>query len=416
MNKFSYELFIALRYIRAKRKQVFISLITLISIVGVAIGVMALILVLGVMTGFTDDLREKILGTNSHIVINKYFSGIKDHETKIKALNKLQNVSASTPFIISTVMLSSGSRVSPVILHGIDIPTAPDVIDIKKSIIEGDLTLLQNQISFDNNTKHPGIIIGKELSEILGIGTGSPVTVISPTGLISPAGMIPGWKKFIVAGIFESGMYEYDTGMAYISLPDAQKFVKMPEEVGGIWLKVNDIYDTEKVVAKIRNLLGTEYQVRDWKEMHKNLYAALKLEKTAMFIILILIIIVAAFSIVATLIMMVNDKNREIAILKSMGAKSSSIMRIFMLQGLIIGISGTVIGLAGGCFLAFLQNNFQIVSLSKDVYYIPDLTVKITSWDVFFVAFIAILISFIATLYPSRQAANLEPAEGLRYE
>ncbi len=211
-------------------------------------------------------------------------------------------------------------------------------------------------------------------------------------------------------------MYEYDTGMAYISVENAQRFMKMPGEVGGIWLSVNDIYDTESVVTKAKELLGPEYQIRDWKEMHKNLYAALKLEKTAMFIILILIIIVAAFSIVATLIMMVNDKNREIAILKSMGATKASIMRIFMLQGLIIGTTGTVIGLAGGCFLAFVQNNFHIVSLSKDIYYIPDLTVKINAWDVFFVAFIAILISFIATFYPSRQAANLEPAEALRYE
>jgi len=416
LKKLPYELFIALRYLRAKRKQVFISLITLISIVGVAIGVMALILVLGVMTGFTDDLREKILGTNSHVVINKFYANIKDHEKAITDLNKLKNVKAATPFIISTVMLSSGSRVSPVILHGIDIETAPGVIDIKRSIIEGELKLLQDDIYYDNSTNYPGIIIGKELSEILGIGTGSPVTVISPTGLISPAGMVPGWKKFIIAGIFESGMYEYDTGMAYISVENAQRFMKMPGEVGGIWLSVNDIYDTESVVTKAKELLGPEYQIRDWKEMHKNLYAALKLEKTAMFIILILIIIVAAFSIVATLIMMVNDKNREIAILKSMGATKASIMRIFMLQGLIIGTTGTVIGLAGGCFLAFVQNNFHIVSLSKDIYYIPDLTVKINAWDVFFVAFIAILISFIATFYPSRQAANLEPAEALRYE
>jgi len=416
LKNFSYELFIALRYLRAKRKNVFISLITLISIVGVGIGVMALILVLGVMTGFTDDLREKILGTNSHIVINKFYDNIKDHEKKISDINNLENVSASTPFIISTVMLSSGSRVSPVILHGINIKTAPEVIDIKKTITEGELAFLENDIPFDNNTNYPGIIIGKELSEILGTGTGSPITVISPTGLISPAGMVPGWKKFIVVGIFESGMYEYDTGMAYISLANAQKFMKIPGEVGGIWISVRDIYSTEKVVENARKLLGPEYQIRDWKEMHKNLYAALKLEKTAMFIILILIIIVAAFSIVATLIMMVNDKNREIAILKSMGATSASIMRIFMLQGLIIGIAGTLIGLAGGCFLAFLQNNFHIISLSKDVYYIPDLTVKINTWDVFFVAFIAILISFIATLYPSGQAANLEPAEALRYE
>lgn len=416
MKNFSYELFIALRYLRAKRKQVFISLITLISVAGVAIGVMALILVLGVMTGFTDDLREKILGTNSHVVINKYYSNIENHKEIIGKISRLENVSAATPFIISTVMLSSGSRVSPVVVHGIDIATAPKVIDIKRTLVDGKLEDLEKTFGHDNRTDYPGIIIGKELSEILGVGRGDPVTVISPTGLVSPAGMAPSWKKFIIAGIFESGMYEYDTGMAYVSLADAQKFLKMPGETGGIWISACNIYETDRVVAKAKAVLGPEYQVRDWKEMHKNLYAALKLEKTAMFIILILIIIVAAFSIVATLIMMVNDKNREIAILKSMGATAASIMRIFILQGLIIGITGTVIGLAGGCFLAFLQNNFHIISLSKDVYYIPDLTVKINLWDVFFVALIAVLISFMATIYPSRQAAILEPAEALRYE
>lgn len=416
MKNLSYELFIALRYLRAKRKQVFISLITVISVAGVAIGVMALILVLGVMTGFTDDLREKILGTNSHVVINKYYTNIKDHEKVIDQVSRLDNVSAATPFIISTVMLSSGSRVSPVVLHGIDITTAPKVIDIKRTLIHGKLEDLDTRFAHDNRTDVPGIIIGKELSEIIGAGINDPVTAISPTGMVSPAGMAPAWKKFIVAGIFESGMYEYDTGMAYISLADAQRFLKMPGETGGIWLSAENIYETDRIVARAREVLGPEYQIRDWKEMHKNLYAALKLEKTAMFIILILIIIVAAFSIVATLIMMVNDKNREIAILKSMGATSASIMRIFIFQGLMIGITGTLIGLAGGCFLAFLQNNFHIISLSKDVYYIPDLTVKIDTWDVFFVALIAVFISFMATIYPSRQAAILEPAEALRYE
>jgi lipoprotein-releasing system permease protein len=228
--------------------------------------------------------------------------------------------------------------------------------------------------------------------------------------------MMPRWKKFQVVGIFESGMYEYDTSMAYVSIANAQSFFKMGDTATGIEVKVRDIYQTAGVVQAISDLVGPSYQVRDWKDMHRNLYSALKLEKLAMFVILTLIILVAAFSIVATLVMMVNDKNREIAILKSMGATSGAIKRIFMLQGLIIGFFGAVLGLVLGLVLAWLQNSFQIVSLAKDVYYIPALTVRIGLLDICWVACSTIIICFVATLYPSGQAAKLEPAEALRYE
>lgn len=414
--KLPYEIFIALRYLRAKRKQAFISVITVISVAGVAIGVMALILVQGVMTGFTDDLREKILGTNSHVVISGFGAGLRDYQPIMEQIKGVPDVVASTPFMLSQVLFSTGSQVSSVVLHGIDIATAPDVIDIKKTIREGDIKNLEGETESSDGTKLPGMIIGKELSRMLGIYPGNPVTVISPTGLLSPTGMMPRWKKFLVVGVFESGMYEYDTSIAYISIANAQNFFKLKDEVTGIAVRVRDIYKTAGVVNAIQEIIGPSYQVRDWKDMHKNLYAALKLEKTAMFIILTLIILVAAFSIVATLIMMVNEKNREIAILKSMGATSGAIQRIFMLQGVIIGTTGTVLGLALGFILAFLQNHYQIVSLSKDVYYIPSLTVTIGLWDTFWVALCAICISFLATLYPSGQAANLDPAEALRYE
>lgn len=414
--KLPYEIFIALRYLRAKRKQAFISVISLISIAGVGIGVMALILVLGVMTGFTDDLRDKILGTNSHVVITGFGSTISEYKNIMQQIAPVQDVVASTPFVLSQVMLSSGSSVSGVVMHGIDITTAPDVIDVKKTIKEGDLKLLEGEVDSADGAKLPGIIVGKELSRMLGIYPGNPITVISPTGLLSPTGMMPRWKKFLVVGIFESGMYEYDTSIAYISIANAQSFLKMNDAVTGIEVRVRDIYNTAGVVSSIQNITGPSYQVRDWKEMHKNLYSALKLEKTAMFIILTLIILVAAFSIVATLIMMVNDKNKEIAILKSMGATSGAIKIIFMFQGVVIGAFGTALGLGLGFLLAFLQNQYQIVSLSKDVYYIPALTVKISLVDTSWVAFCAIFISFIATLYPSGQAAGLDPAEALRYE
>ena len=411
-----YELFIGLRYLKAKRKQTFISIITLISISGVAIGVMALILVLGVMTGFSDDLREKILGTNSHLIISKFGAGMSDYRMVIKNIRDCSGVVASTPFILSQAMLSTGTNVSGVVLRGIDPATAPSVIKIKESLTEGSLEQLVKEQPATDGTKLPGIIIGKELAKLLGVSRGEPLTVISPTGLITPTGMMPRWKKFLVVGIFESGMYEYDTTLAYIAIPHAQSFLKMADEVTGVEVKVTDIYQVKKIADGIREKLGLSYFVRDWMEMHRNLYSALKLEKTAMFIILILIILVAAFNIIGTLIMVVHDKNRDIAILKAMGASSSAIMRIFIIQGLVIGIFGTALGLFGGYVLAYIQNHYHIVGLSQDIYYIPNLTVKTSFFDTFWVVFSAILITFLATVYPSRQASRLDPAEALRYE
>ena len=411
-----YEVFIALRYLRAKRKQAFISVITAISIAGVGIGVMALILVLGVMTGFTSDLREKILGTNSHIVISAPGTMLKDYSTIMNRISTVPDVVASTPFIICQVMISTGSSVSGAVMRGVDIATAPQVIDLPKDLVEGKLEFLEQEIDSTEGTKLPGIIIGKELARSLGVYPGTTVTVISPTGLLSPSGMTPRWKKFMVVGIFESGMYEYDTSIVYVSNTTAQNFLKMADEVSGIEIRVRDIYKTSRTVSALRQILDPSLQVRDWKEMHRNLYSALKLEKTAMFVILTLIILVAAFSIVATLIMMVTEKHKEIAILKAMGATQGAIQRIFMLQGVIIGSIGTLLGLIMGFVIAYLQNRYQIVSLSKDVYYIPALTVKISAVDVCWVAGCAVLISFLATMYPSRQAAALDPAEALRYE
>jgi len=412
----SFELFMAGRYLRAKRRQAFVSLITLISIAGVAIGVMALILVLGVMTGFTDDLLEKILGTNSHIVISGYGAGIDDYDRACAALEKVGGVTAASPFILTQVMLSSGSGIAGAVLQGIDPGSAGRVISIKENLKNGGLEDLAKRHGLNDGTELPGVIVGSELAKTLGVSPGSALTVVSPTGLLSPAGMVPRWKKFLVTGIFESGMYEYDSGMAYISLEAAQQFLKMPGQASGIWVKAGDAHNTTPVAAAIRSVLSPQHHVRDWKETNRNLYAALRLEKTAMFVILVLIIIVAAFSIVATLVMMVNEKNREIAILKSMGATAAGIMKIFMIQGLVIGTIGTLLGLAAGFALAWLQNTYEIVKLARDVYYIPSLTVKIGPWDTLLVIVCAIGISFLATIYPALQAARLDPVEALRYE
>ena len=407
-----YELFISLRYLKAKRKQTFISVISFISISGVAIGVMALIIVLGVMTGFSDDLRDKILGTKSHMLISQYGASITNYREIMKETEKIEGVVSTTPVIYSQVMVTSPSSALGVVLKGIEVDSAPKVTNLASIIKEGKLTDLKDPAS----SGLPGILLGKELAMILGVFCGDEIKIISPFGTITPAGMVPRFKKFKVVGIFDSGMYEYDSTFAYISLDTAQHLLNRPGAATGIEVKVEDIYQVKQVSRKVEERIGTAYQIRDWMKMHKNLYAALKLEKMAMFIILILMIIVAAFNMVGTLIMVVNDKHKDIAILKSMGARSLSIMKIFVLEGLIIGLIGTTLGIGGGFLLATLQNQYQIVSLPPDVYYISHLLIKITPRDLILVTISAISISLLATIFPSWQASKLAPAEALSYE
>ncbi|MFH1623948.1 MAG: ABC transporter permease, partial [Pseudomonadota bacterium] len=315
----SYELFIGLRYLKAKRKQTFISIITLISIGGVTIGVMTLIVVIGVMTGFKEDLRNKILGYYSHIVVLKQGGGIGDYEDIVRDIGEVKGVKFGSPFIYSQAMLNSKSGSSGVVLRGIDPTTIGKVINIGSHITEGSLLNLREPDNKDEGGEHldPGIIIGKELSRNLGIFYDDTVSVISPMGVMTPMGMVPRMKKFRVVGIFESGMYEYDSSFAYISLKNAQRFLSMPGLVTGIEIKIDDIYKAKEVAYRIQRKLGYPYWTKDWMEMNKNLFAALKLEKITMFVILILIILVAAFNIVSTLIMVVMEKNKDIAILKS---------------------------------------------------------------------------------------------------
>jgi lipoprotein-releasing system permease protein len=407
-----YELFIGLRYLNAKRKQTFISVISFISISGVAIGVMALIIVLGVMTGFSDDLRNKILGAKSHLVISQHGVGIPNYRDIIKEVTTVDGVVSATPAIYNQVMLTSASNTVGSMIKGIDVASAPTVTNLGSIIKQGSLADLEKL----SPAGLPGVILGKEQAMILGVICGDELKVISPFGTMTPGGMIPRSKRFEVVGIFDSGMYEYDSSLAYISLANAQQFFNQPDVATEIEVKVEDIYGVKQLSESIEERLGIAYQVRDWMEMHKNLYAALKLEKMAMFVILILIILVAAFNIVGTLIMVVNDKYKDIAILKSMGARSFSIMKIFVLEGLIIGFIGTFLGIVGGMLLATLQNTYHIIALPPDVYYISHLLIKITPRDLILVIVSAISISLVATLYPSWQASQLDPAEALRYE
>ena len=415
--KWRYEFLIAIRYLKAKRIQRSVSLNTFISICGVTLGVAALIATLAVMTGFKEDLRDKILGTNSHIVItHRSADAIEDYPAVLEKAARHDQVIAAAPFIYNQVLLSSDRTVYGIILRGIDTQLEQTVTDLEKNIVHGSLEAL-NQPSQDPNNpdkSYPGIILGIELAGRFATFLGDTINVMTPTEKPGPLGIVPKIRKFSVVGIFDSGMYEYDSSLAYVSISDAQKFFALGDVVTGIELKVDNIFEAKEIAQSVEKTLGFSYLVRDWMTLNRNLFSALELEKIMMFIILILIILVASFNIVGTLTMIVVEKSREIAILKTMGAKQNAIMRIFMIDGIIIGFVGTAIGIPLGYAVCLVLQHFY--TLPGDIYYISHLPVTIRSLDVILVAVSAISISFLATLYPSLQAAKLHPAEALRYE
>ena len=422
-----YELFIGLRYLKAKRKSTFISIITVISTSGVALGVLALIVVLAVMTGFEEDLKNKIMGTNAHVVVLGGANGIDDYQPVMQRLTKFDGVLAATPFIYSQVMLTTGKNVSGVVLRGIDTATDQQVTNLHNTIIEGHLSDLGEVSSAPlagSEPPLPGIMIGRELARNLNLFVGDTVNVVSPMGNITPLGMIPKMRKFRVVALFNTGMFEYDSTLAYVTLSEAQAFLGLGSAVTGIQLKVADVYKTGSLVRKINRELGPPYYARDWMQMNKNILFALKTEKMVMFIILTLIVLVAAFGIASTLFMVVMEKNKDIAILKSMGATGRSIMKIFVMEGLIIGVTGTIFGIVGGLVVAlnlepivgFIQRVTGFELFSKDVYYIDRFPSQVEAGDVITIAITAVVISFVATLYPSWQASKMAPAEALRYE
>ena len=424
----SFEFFISLRYLRAKRKQIFVSIITFISIAGIFLGVAALIIVLAVMNGFETDLRNKILGINSHVVLMQYTGAMKDYQKVMNEVEQVEGVVASTPFIFSQAMLRNEGRTSGVILRGMSVANAFKVINLGK-MHEGNFDYLSEKqrstIGLGKDTSMlPGIVIGKELAKNMGLLLFDPVNIISPMGISTPMGMVPKMKKFIVVGIFDSGFYEYDSTLAYISLRDCQEFLNLGERVTGIEIKVNDIYRANIIAKSIEKKLGFPFWARNWMEMNKNLFSALKLEKRVMFIILSLIVLVAAFNIICTLIMIVMEKNKDIAILKSMGATSASIMKIFIYQGVTIGAIGTLMGCIGGLAVALnleklsvsIENLFGFKILPGDVYYLSQLPSQVNYSEVAIIIIGTMLICFLSTIYPSRRASKLDPAEALRYD
>jgi lipoprotein-releasing system permease protein len=419
-----YEWFISLRYLKAKRRQGFISLISIISVAGVTVGVMALIVVLAVMTGFTDSLREKILGINSHIVVQRLGNGIRNYQDVSDTILQTEGVIAATPYTYSQTMLSVPDASSGAVVRGIDPITANNVLSLNSQLIKGSVialnegpeSLSDSKPDTSQSTVLPGIILGKELARNLRVDIYDKIRLFSPSGPLTPMGVIPKIKTCRVVGIFDTGMYEYDSSLAYISLTTAQDFLDLGQNVHGLELKVDDIYRASEIAAELEEKLGFGYIVKDWISMNKNLFSALKLEKTAMFIILALIVLVAAFNIISTLIMLVMSKGKDIAILKSMGATSRGIMRIFVYEGLIIGLTGTVLGVIGGLALCEILSRYQFIKLPSDVYPITTLPIKVLPMDVTLVAISAALITLLATIYPSWQASKIDPAVALRYE
>ena len=406
-----YELFLGLRYLKAKRKQRFISVITIISVLGVMVGVMALVVVLSVMNGFRSDLMSKILGVNSHVLVLNLSGTFSGYQQVARKVEKIDGVVAVTPFVYTQVMLNHSGRVSGAVLRGVDPGSAARVVNFDKMIKEGTLSSLS-----ETEKGTPTIIIGSELAKQIGASTGSLVTVISPEGKLTPLGRTPNTKKFRVTAIFDSGMYEYDASMVYISLSQAQRFLALGDNVTGLELKVKEVYQSDIIARKIQKKLGYPYWTKDWKLMNRSLFSALKLEKLTMFVILTMIVLVGALNIISTLVMVVMEKTRDVAILRAMGASAKSIMGIFMFQGILVGVIGTVAGLLSGLGLCQLLSKYQFINLPADVYYISKLPVQVSISDVSIVAGAAVVISFLATLYPAWYASRLNPVESFRYE
>jgi lipoprotein-releasing system permease protein len=406
----SFEWFVSLRYLRAKRKQKFISLITLISILGVAVGVMALIVVLSVFTGFTEGLRDQIIGVNAHALVQRLGSTINAPEEVAATIETVEGVKATTPYIYAQALISSATQSTGVVLRGIDAGSAMRVLGIGEKMVAGRLTDL------DSPSEVPPIVLGRDMARQLQVGLGDKVRLISPNGPLSPMGVLPRIRTCVVAGIFETGMFEYDSTMGYINLDTARSLTDLRQGVHGIEVRVRDIDAANRTATAIQQALGHGYSVRDWMQLNRNLFAALKLEKFGIFIALNLIILVAALNIISALIMMVMEKNRDIAILKSMGATTKAIMRIFFYQGMVIGLAGTILGMGSGLGLCGLLKRYKIIELPSNVYPMSTMPIKVVPLDVTVIAVSALLITLIATLYPSWKASRIRPAEALSYE
>jgi lipoprotein-releasing system permease protein len=411
-----YELLVGLRYTRAKRRNHFISFISLTSMLGIALGVAALIVVLSVMNGFQKEVRARILSVVSHVQITGADSRLEDWQVVARESAAHPQVAAAAPFVNAQGMLLFGASVRGAVVRGIVPELEQKVAEIGLHMKAGKLeSLVPGEF---------GIVLGSELARALGARDGDKVTLIAPQGLVTPAGILPRLKQFTLVGVFEVGMFEYDSGLALIHLEDAQKLYGMGDRASGVRLKLHDLFQSREVTRDLMTRLRGDLYVSDWTRSHANYFRAVQIEKTMMFIILLLIVAVAAFNIVSTLVMAVTDKQSDIAILRTLGASPGGIMKIFIVQGALIGAIGTLIGVAGGIVLAlnidvvvpFLERLLNVQFLSREVYYITDLPSDLQKSDVLSIALVSLALAFFATLYPSWRAARVNPAEALRYE
>ncbi|MDK9709077.1 MAG: lipoprotein-releasing ABC transporter permease subunit [Desulforhopalus sp.] len=406
-----FEWFIGLRYLRAKHRHGFISLISLISVAGITVGVIALIVVLAVFSGFTDGLRDQILGVNSHIIVQRMGGTIQEYELTRERIRTVSEVTGSTPYLFSQTLLSSASSGTGVVLRGIEPSTAKSVISLPNQMTEGSI----DDLISDPATGIPNVILGKNLAQDLRVRVGDRVKLISPSGPLTPMGVIPKIKTCRISGIFETGMFEYDSTLAYMSIGDVQSFLGIGDVVHGIEVAVkkSELNNAGKIATRIAEKIGPGYIAKDWMMMNRNLYAAFKLEKIGMFIAMAMIILVAALNIISALVMVVMEKSKDIAILKSMGATSQAIMRIFFLQGMVIAVAGTTLGVAGGLGLCELLSRYKFIELPSNVYPMTTLPIKVLPLDVTIIAVSSIVITLLATLYPSWKASAVQPAEVL---
>ncbi len=411
-----YELFIGLRYSRAKRRNHFVSVISLTSIVGMALGITVLISVMSVMNGFQKEIRERILGVVSHVQISGISSRLDDWRKVAEEAKKHPQVVAAAPYISEQALLSFEQSVKGTAVRGILPEYENQVVDLDRHMKSGQLASLR--------PGEFGIVLGVDLARALGVMVGDKLLLIAPQGQVTPAGILPRLKQFTVVGIFDVGHYEYDAGLALIHLEDAQKLYRMDHQVSGVRLRLKDLYQAPQVARELASMLSVDAYVSDWTRINANFYRAVQIEKRMMFFVVILIVAVAAFNIVSTLVMAVTDKQSEIAILRTLGAPPGSIMKIFIVQGTLIGVMGTLLGLAGGIALAlnidvvvpFIEHLIGVKFLAKDVYYISELPSEVQFMDVAVIAVVSFALCLLATLYPSWRAARVNPAEALRYE
>ena len=411
-----YELWVGLRYTRAKRRNHFISFISLISMLGIGLGVAALIVVLSVMNGFHEELRTRILSVVSHVQVSGVGGELADWQHTAQQVMQHPHVRAAAPYVQAQGMLSIDQQVRGTVVRGID-PAAEDkVADIARHMKIGTLDdLVEGEFN---------MVLGVELARALNVGVGDKVTLIAPQGLVTPAAVLPRIKQFKVSGIFEIGMFEFDSGLALINIHDAQKLYRMEDRVTGVRMKVDDLFTAPRIARELLRYIDADAFVSDWTRSHANFFRAVQIEKNMMFLILLLIVAVAAFNIVSTLVMMVTDKQADIAILRTLGASPGSIMQVFIVQGALIGLIGLAIGVAGGVALAlnietvvpFLEHLLGVEFLAKDVYYISDMPSDLQWNDVIVITAVSFSMTLLATLYPSWRASRTNPAEALRYE